>query len=258
MTKQNTAFVLKLLANILVLRLIFCDRSSRRGQLRQGRWAGRCEGDSGAGREHLHKGWWQWPQTAMSRGKSIGVRMGPGWFRRACRWVRISKVHGWAQTYVWHSSGDRQGHGLELSCSSCRRCGGPDQDSHWSFSHTGLTQGYAAAPSPTWPWTQATKSLGQGEGKCLQSKPNNGPVYFRVEWPDDNFVSWHQIQRVKLSHTSQLFLVICLLDCSPAFACLQPFATHHRRVISILTTLLTEISSVNWEFRNFPCCVCFL
>lgn len=135
MTKQNTAFVLKLLANILVLRLIFCDRSSRRGQLRQGRWAGRCEGDSGAGREHPHKGWWQWPQTAMSRGKSIGVRMGPGRFRRASWWVRISEVHGWARTYIWHSSGNRQGHELELSCGSCRRCGGPDQDSHCSFSH---------------------------------------------------------------------------------------------------------------------------
>jgi len=40
MTKQNTCFVLKLLAKMLVLRLIFCDRSRKRGLPCQGRWAG--------------------------------------------------------------------------------------------------------------------------------------------------------------------------------------------------------------------------
>lgn len=59
-----------------------------------------------------------------------------------------------------------------------------------ALSHMGLIQGYAAAPSPTWPWTQAAKSLGQREQKCLQSflLPNNRPVYFRVGY----WVTWWQ------------------------------------------------------------------
>lgn len=87
---------------------------------------------------------------------------------------------------------------------------------------------------------------GERENACRACCcPTTGQRIFM--WHNDNFVYWHQIQRVKLLQTFQLFLASCSLDCLLVFACLQPFATHCSRVISIITALF--YGDLQWELR---------
>lgn len=179
MTEQNTTFVLKLVANILVLRLIFCDRSSRRSL------------SSGQVGQDLRASVGQAGSTSIRRvGETVSTTVNSH---------ILGQIHrdkdGIGSVQEGKSVGANH-QNVRLGTDSTARVSVRvvDLSSHaeegevtWSrlltvLSHTVLIHGYIPALSPTCPWTQAAKSLGWRDRKCLQSPllPNDRPAYFHV------------------------------------------------------------------------------